>query len=120
MKEQAIEKIKTEMDQNIDSNIQTIGNFLIQYLSSNPDSADKILNPEKTIEKSLDAMRKVAEKEAREKKKNGHYTAVIPDSEGFAIVLKYFDIAGFASAPTASVPEKKSSDDFNINLEDLL
>jgi hypothetical protein len=120
MKEQAIEKIKGEMDRNKDSNILTIGNFLIQYLSSNPDAAEKILNSEKTIKKSLDAMRGVAEKEARVRQKNGHYTAVIPDSEGFAIVLKYFDITGSASAPTASVPLKKSSDDFNINLEDLL
>jgi len=120
MKGQAIEKIKAEMNQNKDSNIQTIGNFLIQYLSSNPDAAEKILNSEKTIEKSLDAMRKVAEKEAREKQKKGHYTAVIPDSEGFEIVLKYFDISGSAPAPIAPVSDEKSLDNFSVNLEDLL
>lgn len=88
------------------SYIQVVGEFLLKHLE-NPGSAERILAQEKTIGKSLDEMRKEAEK-----KKVGN-CAVLTDAEGFAVVLRYFGIE------PAAAPEPKQ-DDFDVKLEDLL
>ncbi|MEN6325818.1 MAG: hypothetical protein ABFD18_06390 [Syntrophomonas sp.] len=123
MLEQAINKIKTEMDKNKnDSYIQVIGEFLLQQLKVNPVAADKIMAADKTIAKSIDAMAT----EARKKAKGNR--AMLTDAEGYAIVLKYFGIEGPVNVPVAPVttpqadpvPEKKADVGFNVKLEDLL
>lgn len=121
--ENAIKKIKTEMEQNGDNAyIQVVGTFLLQHLNAHPQDAEKILTAEKTVTNSLETMRKVAEK-----KKVGNM-AVLTDQEGFAVVLKYFGIepgdtilpAAAVSAAPQPVPEAKSRTDFDVRLEDLL
>lgn len=110
-KDKAVAKIRAEMEGNKDNpNIQVIGDFLLKHLESNPPSVEKILQEDKTIVKSIEEMGK----EAR-KNQTGNY-AVLPDQEGFAIVLKYFGIDSNA-APTTP-PEKSNA--FDINLSDLL
>jgi hypothetical protein len=137
MLNKAIEKIRSEMELNKNNPyVQVVGEFLLQELEVNPASAERILAEGKTVAKSLDEMRKEAEK-----KKVGN-CAVLTDKEGFAIVLKYFGIDSSAAvnseAPKASpvtipkpgadpvtipkpdaAPVKKAVD-FDVKLEDLL
>lgn len=123
MLQEATLKIQNEMIQNTQNvYIQSVGGFLLQHLEANPESAEKILAQDKTIGKSLDAMRKEAEK-----KKVGN-CAVLTDQEGFVVVLKYFGIEsgqGPAAAPVIKhtprpfAPEKPAVD-FDVKLEDLL
>lgn len=118
MLDKAIEKIKKEMDQNKgNSYIQVVGEFLLQQLDANPGIAENISADDKTIAKSLDAMRKVAAGE-----KTGNY-AVLTPQEGFEIVLKYFDItAEVKESPVIkenNQPKKKETA-FDVRLEDLL
>lgn len=119
MLKKAIEKIKSEMDQNKNSTyIQVVGAFLLKHLKENPGAAEKVLVQDKTIAKSLDEMRKAAEK-----KKVGS-CAVLTDQEGFEVVLKYFGIeTGIKQAPAEpkeeSAPIKKNAT-FDAKLEDLL
>ena len=121
MLEQAINKIKSEMDSNKDNTyVQYIGAYLIQYLNQNPKDADKVLAEDKTIAKSLDEMRKVAEK-----KKTGNFAMLTPD-EGFGIIMKYFGIDhGAIIQPVATAPAQESimttraEPSFDVKLEDL-
>lgn len=109
--EQAINKIKSEMNVNPDNPyIQVVGQFLLDRIRTHPADAEKILNTEKTILKSLNEMKKFAEK-----KKVGN-CAVLTDQEGFEIVLKYYGIDSEAS----TAPVRSSDDTFDIKLEDLL
>lgn len=119
MTEKAILKIRTEMNQNTNQPyIQVVGEFLLQHLENNPKSAEKILNPDKTIAKSLDEMQKEAQK-----KQVGN-CAVLTDQEGFTIVLKYFGVETSGpldyTPPTPSRPAAKANTDFDVQLEDLL
>lgn len=119
MLDKAIEKIKKEMESNKNNMyIQAVGSFLLQYLGTNPGAAEKILNTEKTIAKSLDEMRKVAAK-----KKVGN-CAVLTDQEGFEVVLKYFGINDKVDKvdTTNIIPEVKpaAKKSFNVKLDDLL
>jgi hypothetical protein len=116
---EATAKIKAEIDKNQnDTYTRIIGEFLLKHLAAHPDDAEKILTPDKTIKNSLDVMRKEAEKH-----KSGN-CAVLTDTEGFAIILKYFGIdpAGSVTAPKASpaVPELKPPAAFDVRLEDFL
>lgn len=121
--EKAVSKIKTEMDQNKNNSyIQVIGGFILQHLDENPGDAERILTEGKTIAKSLDEMRKAAEK-----KKVGN-CAVLTDQEGFEVVLKYFGIDTkvtenvIKASQTVTQTPKSVTDtsDFDIKLEDLL
>ncbi len=119
MKDKAIEKIQGEMNGNGNNPyIQVVGNFLLQHLDGDPGAAEKILAEGKSIAKSLEAMRKAAEK-----KKVGNM-AVLTDAEGYAVVLKYFGIDGQSmNVKVSAVPPvktEKSSDDFNVSLDDFL
>ncbi|RJQ25544.1 MAG: hypothetical protein C4589_11130 [Peptococcaceae bacterium] len=118
MLENAISKIRTEMNQNANNPyIQVVGGFLLQHLETCPVSAEKIMATDKTIAKSLDEMRKVANKN-----KVGN-CAVLTDAEGFAVVLKYFGIEeARVSIPTPvpALPPVAPVPDFDVKLEDLL
>ena len=121
----AIEKLQSEMTKDTaNSYIQVVGGFLLRHLENLPQDAEKILSKDKTIEKSLDEMRK----EAGRKKKVGN-CAVLTDQEGFVVVLKYFGIKATAptSPPIVPTPQiqpaiagSKPVIDFDIKLEDLL
>ena len=120
----AIAKIQSEMDANkANGYVQVVGAFLLHHLESNPNDAGMIMADGKTILKSLDEMKKVAEK-----KKVGN-CGVIDPQEGFAIVLKYFGIdsapAPFGCQPRETIAVKSSvapppKSNFDIKLEDLL
>ncbi|MFD1674112.1 hypothetical protein [Alicyclobacillus fodiniaquatilis] len=85
MQEQIILNFRTEMEANKSSSyIQVVGQFLISHLEKNPSEAEHFSLEGKTISKSLEAMRKIAEE-----KRQGN-CAVLTDSEGFSIVLDYF------------------------------
>ncbi|WLR54855.1 hypothetical protein LC048_21045 [Mesobacillus subterraneus] len=119
MKIKAIEKIQGEMNSNSNNPyIQVVGNFLLHHLDGDQGAAEKILAEDKTIAKSLEAMRRAAEK-----KKVGNM-AVLTDAEGFAVVLKYFGIDGqpvSVEVPaTPPVKTEKPSNDFNVSLDDFL
>lgn len=119
MLQEAINKLKTEMDQNKkNSYVQVVGGFLLQHLDNNPGAAENILVEDKSITKSLAEMKKEAEK-----KKVGN-CAVITDQEGFTVVLKYFGIKGTVpAAPSvvAAAPAPPAvSTGFDVKLEDLL
>lgn len=118
--EQAIAKLKSEIEANKNNSyISVVGDFLVQHIQAYPEEAGKVLAEGKTIGKSLDAMRQEAEK-----KKNGN-VAVLTDAEGFAVVLKYFDMAPVSREAViqhtvASSPKSKPIVDFDVRLEDLL
>lgn len=118
MLEQALEKIRTEMETARDQTpIQVVGEFLIQHLTAHPECAEKILAEDKTIVKSLDAMREEARKRSK-----GNY-AVLTDTEGFSIVLRYFGIDGAPrGGPTAAnpLPAARAKTDFDVKLDDFL
>lgn len=85
MIEKAIEKIKAEMEQKRDNAyIQAIGDYLLKQVEVNKDVAEKIIKEDKSIEKSL----KEVEKIARRKEING--CAVMHDNEVFKIVREYY------------------------------
>ena len=117
----AITKIKTEMEQNkTNSYVHVVGGFLLQHLDTNPQDAEKVMAEGKTVAKSLDEMRKVAEKS-----KVGN-CAVLTDQEGFEVILKYFGIDGAVPAPAQAPPPVATQPAatldvvFDIKLEDLL
>lgn len=118
---EAVKKLQTEMDLNKNNSyIQAVGQFLLGHLSQHSEDAQKIMIADKTIAKSLNAMRTEAEK-----KKSGN-CAVLTDQEGFAIVLKYFGIEGAPEVKSTDVPvsqpqpEPAKAAAFDISLDDLL
>lgn len=119
MYQKAVDKLRAEMtDGNNNPYIQVVGAFLLQQLGASPGAAEKVMDQDKTILKSLEAMRKEAEK-----KKVGN-CAVLTDQEGFDIVLKYFEIEPGPDAPVAqsatSAPAPVLEPNFDITVDDLL
>ncbi|NTU28871.1 hypothetical protein HPY27_01685 [Brevibacillus sp. HB1.1] len=118
----AISKLKTEMESdNEHPYIKLVGDFLIRHLESNPDDAEKIIAADKTIAKGLAAMK------AEAKKNQYDGMGMLTDTEGFAIVLKYFGIKGApvtVQAPTPVlapvVTEAAPRNKFNVKLDDFL
>lgn len=119
---EAVKKIRAEMESNQNSSyVQVVGNFLLNYVNEHPETAKSIVKEVKTILKSLDAMRKVAEK-----RKTGN-CAVLTDAEGFDIVLNYFKseepsskVEKSASKPEKSTPEKATEQEDDIDFDELL
>ena len=130
MSAEAIAKLKVEMDGNKDNSyIHYVGLFLMNHIASHPEDAGKILADGKTVAKSLDAMRSVAEK-----KRKGNVAMLTP-AEGLTVVFEYFEIkkqiavADFmpAVAPTAApiaaptaAPAPKPASDFDVSLDAYL
>lgn len=124
MQAEAVAKIKTEMDGNKNHPyVQVIGQFLLGHIQANPDDSSKIMDAEKTIAKSLDAMKA----EAQKKQHNG--MAMLTDAEVFGIVLKYFGMKGSrivapeAVASVATIPQERtldSAEKFDVKLDDFL
>ncbi|NOJ73906.1 hypothetical protein [Paenibacillus alvei] len=123
MLEQAKAKLQAEMAGAKDNDyVQFVGQYLLNHIESHPKEADKIMVNEKTIVKSLEAMRKAAEK-----KRKGNVAMLTPQ-EGFTVVFEYYGIKSAPVAvptsqetPTATVKTvEPPADDFDINLDDLL
>lgn len=120
MLDKAIKKINDEIEKN--PYVKVIGEYLLGVIADNEGAAEKILAADKTIMKSLEAMRKAAEKN-----KVGNM-AMISDEEGFAIVLKYFeikqekkkDINNKKVIDFKAKKEEKEEDIFNVSLDDYL
>lgn len=109
MSAEAIAKLKKEIDDNKKNPyVKVIGDFLIGHLEQHPADAERILAADKTIAKSLNAMKE----EARKKQHNG--MAMLTDAEGFAVVLKYFGI------DTKSAGNGTVNDDFDFKLDDFI
>lgn len=112
---EAIEKLKNEMNEHKeDSYVQEIGQFLIQQTERNENTAEAILISDKTIKKSLEAMKN----EAKKKAVNG-FAMFTPD-EGFALVLKYYDIKLERIEVFKNNVTVKNSSRFDVKLDDFL
>lgn len=109
--DEAIKKLQAEISgSKNNAYVKLIGEFLISHISANPGDSDKILTADKTIAKSLVAMKSEAQKKAV----NG--MAMLTDEEGFAIVLKYFGISTRKSNPQPDHTVSK----FDVSLDELL
>jgi len=109
MLQQALQKIQREVTDNPDNGyISYIGAELIKFIRSNEDKASLFLADDKTIQGSLLAMRKVAEK-----KKSGNMAVLTPD-EGMTIVLEYYGIQKQIAEP------EPVAAGFSLNVDDLL
>lgn len=86
MVNEAIKKVRKEMEESNDEAVVVIGQYLLEVIEENKEAAEKIINPGKTIIGSLTEMSKVARKKA----KNG--LACIGHREGLKIVAEYYGI----------------------------
>lgn len=133
MQADAINKLQAEMNgAHNDDYIQTVGKFLLQHIGAHPEDSDKILAQDKSISKSIDAMRSIAQK-----KKKGN-SAMLTPFEGFAAVFEYYGIEKKVdpvlvfswmqsmiptseSTPLSSAKESVTNpgSDFDVKLEDF-
>ena len=88
MLNKAIEKIKSEVENNKKQYIKLIGDFIIDHLTKNPSDAEKVLNEDKTLVKAFNKVREAASKV----QVNG--CGIVSDADGFKIVLEYYEISG--------------------------
>lgn len=122
MIERAIKKINDEIKKENNPYVKVIGQYLLSIVKNNEDAAEKVIAEEKSIMKSLEEMRKEAEKV-----KVGNM-AMLSDEEGFAIVLKYFGIGKEENINIDAVKvidfkakkEEKKEDVLDISLDDYL
>lgn len=95
LREEAIKKIETEIEQNKDdTQINIIGQVLIKYLKENA-VAEKILNPENNIKNCVKEMVKIAATKIRNpiNYNNTEGAGVfLSYEEGLNIILEYFEI----------------------------
>jgi hypothetical protein len=122
---EALNKIYDEMEKEKNPYVKIIGNYLLGVLANNEEAAEKIIDKDKTIKKSLEAMMKEASKV-----KVGNM-AMLTDEEGFAIVLKYFGIDKENKEKVKVIntdkvidfkakKAEKEEDIFNVSLDDYL
>jgi len=102
MYDKATEKLTNEMTTNTNHPyVQVVGQYLLEHLKMKPEHAEKILSEDKTVLKSLDTMRRFAER-----KRVGNM-AMLTDEEGFAVVLQYYGC--WEGAPIDLPPEPERS-----------
>jgi len=105
---QAIDKLRDEMAHKSDNQpLQVIGEYMTTYLMTHAKAAAAIEAEGKTLEGAL----KAAKEAARGKASGG--VAMVPETEVYANVLKYYGLAG----------EKQKTADvcgFGLDLDDLL
>lgn len=123
MLENAIKKIKDEIEKENNPYVKVIGEYLLGVLKDNESAAEKVLEKDKTIMKSLKEMEKAAQKV-----KVGNM-GILTDEEGYAIVLKYFDITKEKNESInnenvidfkSKKIEKQEEDILSISLDDYL
>lgn len=124
MIEEAVKKIKEEMEKNKAQYIQAIGNYVLTQIEINDKAAKEVVEGKRTLE---DALKKVKVK-ARVKAVGN--CAMLTDEEVFKIVAEYY---GFEveqknvtkvvinEEVTASEPAKEEEHkNFKVDLKDLL
>lgn len=113
MKDQAIAKIKAEMEANkSDMYVQGAGTLLIRYLEAHPEAAGKVLPQDVTLKKATQAMQDEA------KRKAGSARAYwMSDEEGMGIVFEYF---GIKAAPAEDQDKQATVQAFDVDLDKLL
>ena len=94
----AMDKIRDEMAKSKDNYVQVVGEYLTDYLLAHPEAEAALLDKGKSIEGSLAAVRREAEKV-----KTGNM-AILDDRTVFRIVREYF---GLKSEPDVT---KKADD----------
>lgn len=109
MMEKALLKIRKEMEENKDQYVKVIGDYLINYINKNPDTANSFCAEGKTIKGSIAVMKE----EARKQQKGG--VAVLTDEEGFKIILDYFGISDKNITCERQKPSR-----FSVDLDTLL
>ncbi|WP_339241363.1 hypothetical protein MKX40_10525 [Paenibacillus sp. FSL R5-0517] len=119
--EAAIAKLQAEMDvKGSNAYVKAVGKFVINHIQANPEEAEKVLDADKTIAKSLEVMKEQA------KKKAVGGMSMISDAEGYAIVLKYFGIKGKVSTeqtavePVSEIKTNNSGNRFSASLDEFL
>ncbi|EFM10145.1 hypothetical protein PaecuDRAFT_3104 [Paenibacillus curdlanolyticus YK9] len=120
----ALNKLRMEMDAaQGNAYVQVIGKFLIDHLEATPSHAEQLCAADKSIVKSLDAMK------AEAKKKQSGGVAMLTDAEGFAVVLKYYGIDADPTmplsqkvtvAPADTVTQVSPTSEFDVKLDDFL
>lgn len=116
-------KLQAEMDASKgDDYVVWVGQHLLDHLDANPQDAEKFLAEGKTIAKSMDEVRKAAEKNRK-----GNSGFVNPD-KGREIILGYFGIQANASSHSAvmvapvvapAAPVATSGSGFNVSLDEF-
>lgn len=121
MLEQAIAKIRAEMEANkSDAYVQGAGTLLIRYLGVHPAASEKVLAKDVTLKKAVQAME--AEAKRRAVGVSNGRVCWMSDEEGMAIVLEYFGIQATPAETHAPLEAAvhKSTSAFTVNLDDLL
>jgi hypothetical protein len=99
---QARAKLQAEIDGNKDNDfVNYIGQFLLTRLENNPEDAEKILDPGKTVQTCMSEMAAVAKEKA----------AMLTDREAFSIVLNHF---GIDVVPPTIANDDLESDELQI------
>jgi len=116
MKEEAIEKINDELKSNIGPVVNRIGVFLKNHVERYPDDAAKVLAVDKTLKGAFGAMKD----EAKKSQVGG--CGVMTDEEGYALVLRYFEIDTLSApdVPKQTEVQAPRAGALNISLDDLL
>ncbi|MDF2855743.1 MAG: hypothetical protein K0Q87_1594 [Neobacillus sp.] len=127
MLKQALKKLQDEMSKDRNPYVEVIGQFLISHIKAYPEDAEKILANDKTISKSLDAMKNVAEKKVTHGENDGKVrVAVLTDEEGFHAIEKYFGIiedtdqSDHTNGIEETVRRNEQMNLFDVSLDDLL
>lgn len=128
MIEEAIKKIEEEISKNKnDEVLQIVGDYVLKNIEVNREGAKDIAEGKKSIKDAIKEMEKVAKAKAV----NG--CGALTDTEGFAIVRKYFNFEAvqdkILNLELADIKEEqkieplqtknKQSIDFDVKLEDL-
>ena len=113
MLNQTISKIENEMKkESTNQYVQYIGRYLIDFINENPNYAEKLIVPDKTILGSLKNM----ENEAR-KHRQGNMAMLTPE-EGFKTVMDYFDITAEIDKSEVQTQIKQTKK-VNLSLDEL-
>ena len=89
----AMDKLRDELAKSRDNYVRVVGEYLTEFLLAHPEAEGKIMDADKSIKGSLEAVRKEAEKV-----KSGNM-AVLDDNTVFGIVLGYFGIEDEPGTP---------------------
>lgn len=130
MIERAIEKIKQEINsQKNNLYVQVIGDYLLKQIEINRDAAKKICSENKSIEKSIKEIEKIARKESKSNtlvlSENGIYK-IIRDYYKFEAVQDRFigleldEIFQEIDGGSNSQESERETEKFNIDINDYI
>ena len=130
MIEKAIEKIKSEMQENKAMYIQVVGEYLLKQIEINKNAAESIVKEGKTIAGAVLQIASESKKNVEDGPGKNMKIGCVTDAEGFEIVRKYFgfeavqnkilDVDVHEIKSDAQIEDKKTEIDFDVKLENLL